>query len=1275
MKIKFFPANRIYFILCGLSIAGLIIVGLIAPILLENKKESWNKTLTDKINYIENSVIETFQEKQENLINKFLDLKQIIKKTWVENPLNSEPMFKLLNSADWQGYSVFFTDNKNDPIAWSGNTDSDVLSKENKFQPGEIYFSSNELKTSISLKDSIKWGSEIYYLSLNQVIEKKYILQNDFYNPISLTKELINRHQTAFKINYSSEAELAKDGRFFSFIITNNFRNKIGVASFQKPVRDSELNLTGDFYSTLQSGFILLAIIFLGLGFIRELSQLKSNLLKFTIFFVYLLLIRYALLYLDIPSKFISGDLTNFSYFSSAFGNGVVKSLLELTISLIFLLFISIYAYLRMRKFLAGYRSGGQISFLFILYFLVFGALYFILLRSFGASIKSIINDSTLLYFKDASIIPQFPVLLMYFDVFILGCCFLLGASVLLTLILKKSNKINSPDRNKFILLVFMIFQIAGLIYDLVQPNPQGTHFTRVIFILFSFITAYHFIIGKEGKLQRFLPLFFMGSIISILLMIYYNGERERESIKNIALELIRPNENWLEFLVHETLLNSETRETAVNAFTERGVNFDAAAFKIWSNSALQREAISSEVNFLNLKKEYLGGFDFRYDNKFRKDWQSVSEEISDIQIFTEDLENSNDKIIRGIFLVKDDYRLRGYIDVSIIYNVYSFGLAETSDFLSSRKVYKSSIIDLEKLKIFDFLNGKVIKEYGDVNLDEHVSNLILNTEFSRLEEAWKKIKLNGEDHIMYIIRSRTDENSRLLAIALKQKELSFNIYDFFRVLFAHTLIILFIIIVYFIYNLSRGQKFYFGFRSRLLLAFLVISIIPLILSVIYFRSLTEEKNAASIDYKLGKRAIQVESYINNYLKSDSNNSEEIFEKALQDLSINFTLYKGNSRFYSSDEAYYRVGLFSQIINPLAFNAIYNEHKKEFVVREKIEKYNYNSYYYKANLAGESYTILVSDIFNQISLPMSEIEVDVFLFGSYSIAVILIIIFSTLLANQISSPISRLTKATRAVASGDLSLELKNNSRGEVQELVDGFNQMVRELKQNHVELAELEREAAWKEMAKQVAHEIKNPLTPMKLSIQQLIAAYKDKSDKFESIFEKVSSTLINQIETLTNIASEFSNFARMPKLKLQQVDLIEATRQGMALFFDESVEIKLLTALETVSVEADFDQVKRTLINLIRNSIQAGASKVEIRIGKDNNNYALRVVDNGSGIPHDLADKIFDVDFTTKISGMGLGLTMAKRFLESIGGSISVENSSPEGTTMLILLPPESV
>ena len=171
--------------------------------------------------------------------------------------------------------------------------------------------------------------------------------------------------------------------------------------------------------------------------------------------------------------------------------------------------------------------------------------------------------------------------------------------------------------------------------------------------------------------------------------------------------------------------------------------------------------------------------------------------------------------------------------------------------------------------------------------------------------------------------------------------------------------------------------------------------------------------------------------------------------------------------------------------------------------------------------------------------------------------------------------------------------------------------------------------------------------------------------------MFKKLSSTLLSQIENLSLIATEFSSFARMPNYKIEEVDLIPVINDTVNLFVDENVEINVNTNLVSAIVESDKVQLRRMIINFIRNSIQANASKIDLSIEKDEGNIKINISDNGAGIPERYREIIFESNFTTKPKGMGLGLKLAKRFIENSKGSIKLVESSDQGTTFLIVVP----
>jgi len=234
---------------------------------------------------------------------------------------------------------------------------------------------------------------------------------------------------------------------------------------------------------------------------------------------------------------------------------------------------------------------------------------------------------------------------------------------------------------------------------------------------------------------------------------------------------------------------------------------------------------------------------------------------------------------------------------------------------------------------------------------------------------------------------------------------------------------------------------------------------------------------------------------------------------------------------------------------------------------------------------------------------------------------------------------------------------------------------MVDELADSAVRLAKSERESAWREMAKQIAHEIKNPLTPMKLSVQYLQKAWDEKAPDWDSRLKRFTQTIVEQIDSLSIIASEFSDFAKMPKSKFEKTDITEVIRNSIGLFRNTTKIQFLFDHSKKYNVRADKEQLLRVFNNLIKNSLQAISDPekglIDISIEEDDEYLVLRFTDNGSGIPKDQRDKVFYPNFTTKSSGLGLGLAMVKSIVQNAGGEITFESEEGIRTTFIIVLP----
>lgn len=279
-----------------------------------------------------------------------------------------------------------------------------------------------------------------------------------------------------------------------------------------------------------------------------------------------------------------------------------------------------------------------------------------------------------------------------------------------------------------------------------------------------------------------------------------------------------------------------------------------------------------------------------------------------------------------------------------------------------------------------------------------------------------------------------------------------------------------------------------------------------------------------------------------------------------------------------------------------------------------------------------------------------------------------------LIANSISEPIVRIGQKLGSTQLQD-NEPLSWPRNDEIGRLVQSYNQMIIALDESAERLAASERESAWREMAKQVAHEIKNPLTPMKLQLQQLLRLEKDDPERAREWSGRIANGIIEQIDGLARIATAFSHFARLPEAQLSQFDLREVLRSVAELHQHNGIHTNLALPEAPCLVEVDRDQIIRVLNNLIRNAQQAMEQteqpSLELALKTCDNLHCVTISDNGSGIPPEVQARIFQPNFTTKSSGMGLGLAMCKNIVEQAGGTIKFDTVPHQGTTFTVSLP----
>lgn len=379
----------------------------------------------------------------------------------------------------------------------------------------------------------------------------------------------------------------------------------------------------------------------------------------------------------------------------------------------------------------------------------------------------------------------------------------------------------------------------------------------------------------------------------------------------------------------------------------------------------------------------------------------------------------------------------------------------------------------------------------------------------------------------------------------------------------------------------------------------------------------------------------------------------------------------------SSISKVYDEGVIGDLMNPTAFYHLSKLKESQFSQSEKIAEFGYIAAYvpiYKnenmlIGYAQLPYFSKQADLLSEIS------SIVVGFINLYALLFIIIGVIAYVISHSISFPLILIQRQLSTTSLGKKNEPILWNRKDEIGDLVKQYNLMIDKLEESAQKLAQSEREGAWRDIARQIAHEIKNPLTPMKLSVQHLQRAWNDKHPKLEETFHKVSKTIITQIDVLNDLASEFSNYAKMPVPEFENIHLKDALQPIIDLHQnDENVKI-INQVSDGLHVYFDNHYLNRTFTNLIKNAAQAipedRKGLIDISAMVEGKSVKISISDNGKGISKADADKVFTPYFSTKIYGMGLGLPMVKNMIEAGGGKISFTSTEDVGTIFEIILP----
>ena len=475
--------------------------------------------------------------------------------------------------------------------------------------------------------------------------------------------------------------------------------------------------------------------------------------------------------------------------------------------------------------------------------------------------------------------------------------------------------------------------------------------------------------------------------------------------------------------------------------------------------------------------------------------------------------------------------------------------------------------------------------------------------------------------------------------------------------------------------------------RSRIFVAMILLVLISSILiagiTVYQYREQTRDYHQD----RLERKEEQIKQSINYTLKkttypAEAENLGLIFKDEIYEIAdvqnVNFNIYDLEGELIKSSRPKFERDSISNCLDPEVLNNLESTVDKRYVENNSAAGDKYQaSYTYILNPKFKPIGILNLPYFEDNSFNDMELREFLMRLGGVYLVMLLLAIG---LAYFISKYITRsLQSISDMLNNTDLTKRNKKiliqDPSDEIAKLVDSYNIMIDELETSALKLARSEREQAWREMAKQVAHEIKNPLTPMRLSVQSFERKFDPQDPDIHKKVAEYSKTLIQQIDTMSNIASAFSNFAEMPAQQNETLNVVHIVKLALDIFTEKYIHF--IADDEEIVAKLDRTQLIRVVTNLIKNAIQAVpeviSPRILVSVSSEGEFVKISVADNGVGIQDEFREKIFEPKFTTKSSGMGLGLGMVKNIVETYKGSIDYTSQIGKGTVFTVRFPKE--
>lgn len=928
--------------------------------------------------------------------------------------------------------------------------------------------------------------------------------------------------------------------------------------------------------------------------------------------------------------------LNDFDIFKpNLFANPIIGNSLGLLILNYIFIFLSIYYWYRKR---ARYTILKKVpkSLQIILSGVLIGLTFFTL----SYTCRSLVRDSSpVIGFNPYSDWYTLLIFTLFFFAVLYKFLFDLR---LVKFIKKNFNKVE-------LTIISLVATIIALIVLSLTFSLRDTLFL-ITWQVISFVVTYLLLENTEYKIKQIsgiVLLFTLFSIFCAQTLKHYSFEKQKGEIRQTAIKLSLENDENSKFDIESLVM---------------GIDGDRI---------IQSQIQNPFIPINNIKS--------RIENKY------ISDQLSQYDIEYDFIEFFDSLNYRSDIMSKSDYENFEYIA--------NIPLEDVKRTLLSVR-FKRKKLDFQD-NFYTRLNNSTIQSKAlppDLSYAIFENNQLTYLDGNINEPNWEKMEplkagesaffSGSQETKMYY--QKNDFTTILISIpkAVKSNGLLFLFTNFFGFIFFSFLVYIFIVSGF---KITRFAFFKSSLANQI--QYLVIFFLYLAGFIVLYSSFHVNKRQLISTHQKTRTAIQ-EKLVNDYKIQIEENRDLASFKEYLEINVPGSPYgihlfnEDGNLVYTNQPTLYDKSIWPRRVDPVVLNSFNQKPLQSIVQKESIEDHDYFGFYKAIRLRDLDVdgVLYLSGLDINQSVKAQRNTIVSSQFNAFSIVLFSLTFISLIISQSLTNILFKLRRRFSQVDLSESNKYIDWENDDEIGELVHEYNVMVKKLDQNAVLLARGERESAWRDVAKQVAHEIKNPLTPMKLSIQHLKRRVNDSADtEFDAAILKTLTSLEEQTNHLSRIADNFSSVSKVELPNFQVLNLVKQIEESVALYTnrdDFTIEFNNLLA-DDVSplIKADKTMISRILNNLLKNASQAlvPGRKGEIKISLDGNNdqFILLVMDNGKGIDNKNRAKIFTPNFTTKSSGTGIGLMMSKKIIELHKGDISFESVKGSGTVFTIVLP----